>query len=135
MSVPLSVMIVQDEWDKASLLSLYLARSGFDTISFTQPLLALDHFKNIQRYCLILLDLSMDELNGMELSKEIRKYNSQVKILLITGYCKGDISHSIDFKKAKISDVIQKPVNLEKLGSRILRLCSKNKTVGGNSKI
>ncbi len=135
MSVPLSVMIVQDEWDKASLLSLYLARSGFDTISFTQPLLALDHFKNIQRYCLILLDLSMDELNGMELSKEIRKYNSQVKILLITGYCKGDISHSIDFKEAKISDVIQKPVNLEKLGSRILRLCSKNKTVGGNSKI
>src|SRR6188768_4565025 len=98
MSVPLSVMIVQDEWDKASLLSLYLARSDFDTISFTQPLLALDHFKNIQRYCLILLDLSMDELNGMELSKEIRKYNSQVKILLITGYCKGDISHSIDFK-------------------------------------
>ena len=135
MSVPLSVMIVQDEWDKASLLSLYLARSGFDTISFTQPLLALDHFKNIQRYCLILLDLSMDELNGMELSKEIRKYNSQVKILLIIGYCKGDISHSIDFKETKISDVIQKPVNLEKLGLRILRLCSKSKAVGGNSKI
>ena len=135
MSVPLSVMIVQDEWDKASLLSLYLARSGFDTISFTQPLLALDHFKNIQRYCLILLDLSMDELNGMELSKEIRKYNSQVKILLITGYCKGDISHSIDFKETKISDVIQKPVNLENLGPRILRLCPKSKSVGSNSKI
>ena len=135
MSLPLSVMIVEDEWDIARLLSLYLARSGFDTISFTQPLLALDHFKNIQRYCLILLDLSMDELNGVELSKEIRKYNSQVKILLITGYCKGDISHSIDFKEAKISDVIQKPVNLEKLGPRILRLRSKSKSVGGNSKI
>ena len=136
MSVPLSVMIVEDEWDIARLLSLYLARSGFDTISFTQPLLALDHFKKYsKRYCLILLDLSMDELNGMELSNEIRKYNSQVKILLITGYCKGDISHSIDFKETKISDVIQKPVNLEKLGPRILRLCSKSKTVGCNSKI
>ena len=67
----------------------------------------------------------MDDLSGMELSKEIRKYNSQVKILLITGYCKGDLSDSIDFKEAKISDVIQKPVNFEKLGPHILQLCEK----------
>ena len=129
-------MIVEDEWDIAHLFSLSLARSGFDTISFAEPLLALDHFKQYpRRYCLILLDMFMDDLNGMELSKEIRKYNSQVKILMITGYCKGDILHSIDFKEAKISDVILKPVNFEKLGPRILRLCSKNKVVGGNSKI
>ena len=126
MSVPISVMIVEDEWDIAYLFNLSLARSGFDTITFTEPLLALDHFKQYPgRYCLILLDMSMKDLNGMELSKEIRKYNSQVKILLITGYCKGDISHSIDFKGAKISDVIQKPVNLENLGSHILQLCQK----------
>ena len=69
----------------------------------------------------------MVDLNGMELSKELRKYHSQVKILLITGYCKGDISQSIDFKEAKISDVILKPVNFDKLRPRILQLCSKNK--------
>ena len=110
-------MIVEDEWDIAHLFSLSLARFGFDTISFTEPLLALDHFKQYpRRYCLILIDMFMNDLNGMELSKEIRKYNSQVKILLITGYCKGDISQSIDFKEAKISDVILKPVNFEKLG-------------------
>ncbi len=129
MSVPLSVMIVEDELDIAYLFSLCLERFGFNTISFTKPLLALDHFIQYPgRYCLILIDMSMVDLNGMELSKEIRKYNSQVKILLITGYCKGDISYSIDFKEAKISDVILKPVNFEKLGPRILRLCSKNKS-------
>jgi DNA-binding response OmpR family regulator len=130
MSVPISVMIVEDEWDIAHLFSLSLAQSGFDTITFTEPLLALDHFKQYPgRYCLILLDMFMKDLNGMELSKEIRKYNSQVKILLITGYCKGDISHSIDLKGAKISEVIQKPVNLENLGSRILQLCQKQSLV------
>ena len=46
-------MIVQDECDKASLLSLYLARSGFDTISFTQPLLTA---RSLQKYSDILLD-------------------------------------------------------------------------------
>ena len=126
MSIPLSVMIVEDEWDIAYLFSLSLARSGFDTITFTEPLLALDHIKQYpKRYCLILLDMFMKDLNGLELSKEIRKCNSQVKILLITGYCKGDLLDSIDFKGAKISDVILKPVNCEKLGPRIFQLCQK----------
>ena len=69
--------------------------------------------------------MGMVDLNGMELSKEIRKFNSRVKILLITGYCKADLSDSIDFKEAKISDVIQKPVNFEKLAAHILQLCEK----------
>ena len=124
--MPLSVMIVEDEWGIAHLFSLSLSRSGFDTISFAEPLLALDHFKQYPtRYCLILLDMFMKDLNGVELSNEIRKYNSQVKILLITGYCKGDLSDSIDFKEAKISDIIQKPVNFEKLATHILQLCQK----------
>ena len=74
----------------------------------------------------------MKDLNGMELSKEIRKYNSQVKILMVTGYCKGDLLDSIEFKDAKISDVILKPVNFEELGPRILQICSTNKVVGSS---
>ena len=45
MSQPLSVLIVDDEWDIAHLFSLHLVGSGFDAISFTEPLLALNHFK------------------------------------------------------------------------------------------
>jgi len=107
-------MIVEDDIDTGRLISLYLARSGFDTISFTEPLVALDHFKQYpRRYCLILLDMSMDDLSGIELSKALRKYNSQVKILLITGYSKEEISNGIEYNRAKISDVIQKPIELE----------------------
>jgi len=128
-------MIVEDESDIAYLFSLCLERFGFNTTSFTEPLLALDHFKQYpRRYCLILLDMFMNDLNGIELSKEIRKYDSHVKILLITGDCIGDISHSIDYKEAKISDVILKPVNFEKLGPHILQLCSRNKVVDNTSK-
>jgi DNA-binding NtrC family response regulator len=135
MSMPLSIMIVEDEWDIAHLFSLSLARSGFDTITFTEPLLALGHFKQYsKRYCLILLDMFMKDLNGMDLSKEIRIHNSQVKIVMITGYCKGDLSNSIYFKEAEISEVLQKPVDLDKLGPHLLQLLSKNKAVTSNSK-
>lgn len=135
MSVPLSVMIVEDGWDIVRLLSLYLARSGFDTISFTQPLLSLDHFKKYsKRYCLILLDSSMDELNGMELSKEIRKYNSQVKILLITGYCKGDMS-LVSTLKSKNLWCNSKGRKLGEIGASHTSTMFQKKAVGGNSKI
>lgn len=86
MSVPLSVKIVENELDIAHLFSLCLERFGFNTISFTEPLLSLYHFKQgPRRYCLILVDMIMVSLNRLELAKEIRKYNSDVKILLTTG--------------------------------------------------
>lgn len=53
---------------------------------------------------MILVDMIMVSLDGLELAKEIRKYNSHVKILLITGDCKGDLLDSTDFKRAQISE-------------------------------
>ena len=67
----------------------------------------------------------MPYLNGMELAKEIRKFNSQVKILLITGWLIEDVLDSIGFKEAKISAVLRKPVDLENFGPRIVQLCSR----------
>ena len=119
-------MIVEDEWDVARLLELYVASSGLDSILFTDPLLALEHYKqNSKRYVLIVMDWSMPYLNGMELAKEIRKFNSQVKILLITGWLIEDVLDSIGFKEAKISAVLRKPVDLENFGPRIVQLCSR----------
>ena len=74
MSAHASIMIVEDEWDVARLLELYAASSGLDSILFTDPLLALDHYRqNSMRYALIVVDWSMPYLSGVDLAKEIRK--------------------------------------------------------------
>ena len=69
---------------------------------------------------MVLVDLIMNKLNGMELAKEIRKYNSQVKILLITGCLTPDLLNDNDFKEAGFSEVIQKPIDLENLEARVI---------------
>jgi len=126
MFTPVTIMIVEDEWDVARLLGMYVTSSGFDSILFTEPLLALDHYKqNSKKYGLIVVDWSMPGLNGMELAKEIRKFNSKVKILLITGWLVEDVLDSTGFKEAKISAVLRKPIDLESFGTRIVQLCSK----------
>ena len=129
MSAHASIMIVEDEWDVARLLELYAASSGLDSILFTDPLLALDHYRqNSMRYALIVVDWSMPDLNGVELAGEIRKFNSQVKILLITGWLIEDVVNNLGFKEAKISAVLRKPIDLENFGSRLVQLCSREES-------
>ena len=125
MSTPLSIMIVEDQQDITHLYRLHLARLGIDSIIFANPLIALDHFqRNHGRYALILLDLTLPTMNGLELAKRMRKINSKVHILLITGYPVKDMVYDDDFREAKISQVLQKPIRFEDLGPRIIKLCA-----------
>ena len=120
-------MIVEDEWDIAHLLGLYATSSGLDSILFTEPLLALDHYRqNSKRYALIVVDWSMPDLNGVELAGAMRKFNSQVKILLITGWLIEDVVNNLGFKDAKISAVLRKPIDLDYFGARLAQLCSRD---------
>jgi DNA-binding response OmpR family regulator len=125
MPLPLSVMIVDDDWDTTYLFKLYLARLGFDSITFTDPNSALAHFQqNPGRYRLVLLDWSMPRLDGLALAKMMRKYNTQVKILFITAYFIQDLIEKHDLMQAQITDVMLKPIWPKDLGVRIEQLHS-----------
>ena len=125
MSTPLSIIIVEDEEDLSYLFKLYLARFEIDSIIFANPLLALDQYEqNHDRYALALLDWELPFMNGLELAKRIRKVNSEVLILLITGYYIKDILVEDEFREAKITEVLLKPIDLNDLGPHIIKLCS-----------
>lgn len=118
-------MIVENDRDLTRIYSLYFARLGIDSIVFANPLVALDHFHQFHgRYAVVLLDWSLPGMNGVELAKRIRKYDSKVKIVLLTGYHIKDFLRDENFKGLKVSDVMSKPVYMEDLGSRIVRLCT-----------
>jgi len=118
-------MIVEDQQDITYLYRLHLERLGIDSISFDNPLIALDHYQqNHGRYALILLDWTLPMMNGLELAKRIRKINSKVHILLISGYPVKEMVHDDEFREAEISEVLQKPVRFEDLGPRIIKLCT-----------
>ena len=108
---PASVMVVDDEKDQTFLFSLFLARFGFDSITFNDPLVALKHYGQYnKRYSLVLVDWKMPKIDGLGLARKIREHNSRVKIILITAYFIGDIFAKDEFKEVKIADVIQKPI-------------------------
>jgi response regulator RpfG family c-di-GMP phosphodiesterase len=79
------VSIVDDELDITVLFSEVLQTIGETSIStFTDPILALEHFTiNKANYVLVISDLKMLGLNGMELLKKVKKLNPSVRTIPI----------------------------------------------------
>ena len=65
----------------------------------------------------------MPNLDGIQLAKKIREYNTTVKILLITGHFVEESIRKEVFQEASILDVIEKPFRLKDLEPRIEELC------------
>ncbi len=124
MSTPPSMMVVDDEEELANLSRTFLERSGFNSVSFTNPLSAPDHFnQNHNKYSVVMTDWKMPNLNGIQIAKKIREYSTTVKYLLITGHFADTSFRKEVFQEAHILDVIEKPLKLKELGPRIEELC------------
>ncbi len=109
-------MVVDDDEELASLFKRLLEGNGFSSVSFNDPILALKHFKDDPHgYWLVIADLKMPNLNGIDLAKNIRNISPSVKILLITGFFDDEYLNKPDFKAARISEVLHKPVKLGEL--------------------
>ena len=129
MSLPPAVMVVDDDEELARLFRRLLEWSGFDSVHFTDPRLALKHFESDpQRYWLVITDLKMPILNGIDLAKRIRNNSSSAKILLITGFFDDEYLNGDEFKTARISRVLHKPVKLKELLRYVHELCYSNVT-------
>ena len=86
---------------------------SLDAISFTNSLLAFEYFKDDpNKFSLVITDLRMPGICGLELAKNIRELNDLVNIFLITAFDISDLEGSEAYQSAKIDKVIQKPIKL-----------------------
>ena len=82
-----SIIVVDDEIELATLFKTFLNQQGFNTISFVDPVLALEYFKETSdKHSLIITDLRMPGLNGLELAKKVRELNTNIRIFLMTAF-------------------------------------------------
>jgi CheY-like chemotaxis protein len=77
------ILVVDDEYDICMVYQMVLEDAGYQCISYTDPIKALQQFRP-NYYDLILLDIKMPVLNGFELCKKIIKLDRTVHIVFIT---------------------------------------------------
>ncbi len=79
------IIIVDDDQGILDSLSSVLNRQGYLTTQITNPLEAIERVKN-EHFDLMVLDYLMSPIHGDTVVEEIRKFNSELYILLLTGY-------------------------------------------------
>jgi DNA-binding response OmpR family regulator len=107
-----SILIVDDDVDTCASVSDILGDLGYRTdIAHNGP----DALKLIQRshYDVALLDLKMPGMDGLTLYREIKKLRSETVAFLVTAFAGGDTVDAA--RRAGVSDILPKPVNLPKL--------------------
>jgi DNA-binding NtrC family response regulator len=113
------VSIVDDELDITRLFQDAISGkvNGISVVSFTNPLTALEHFKdNKEAYVLVISDLRMPELNGLDLLKSVKNLNANVRTILTTAYEVDEDKKIEEYTKKGIIDLLlAKPVTIKRL--------------------
>ena len=79
------ILAVDDEIGIIDSLSIFLKRSGYSFTGVTNPLDAIDKIKT-EHFDILLLDFIMTPLHGDQVVEEIRKFDKEIYILLLTGH-------------------------------------------------
>ncbi len=79
------ILAVDDEIGIIDSLSIFLKRSGYSFTGITNPREAIERLKS-EHFDLLLLDFIMTPLHGDQVVEEIRKFNKELYILLLTGH-------------------------------------------------
>ena len=124
------VMVVDDEEPMLKMLKMGLGRAGYNCITACggEDALGMMTAVNVD---VVITDIRMPGMDGVELTQSIReRYESDV--IVMTGFAK-----DFNYEKAVIqgaSDFIQKPVSIEELDLRILRVLRERKILAERKK-
>ena len=110
------ILIIEDEQRVAELLKRGLEESGYQVVVAFDGMMGLRIFKS-NTFHLIISDIILPKLDGFELSKEIRKINPAIPILMLTAL--GSTDDKLEGFDAGADDYIVKPFDFRELNARI----------------
>jgi DNA-binding NtrC family response regulator len=117
------VAVIDDDIDITTLFHDILCENVLEAcvFAFNEPIEALKHFmENHSNYALVISDLRMSSLNGLELLKKVKKVNPNVRTILMSGYNFDEDPTYLEYMKDGIIDnIIEKPVTIERLCQKV----------------
>jgi DNA-binding NtrC family response regulator len=122
------LLVVDDDSDIVQVLKLGLLKNRFLVNAFTNPEEALQSFKsNAETYCLMLSDIRMPGLSGIQLARNVKEVNPNVKTVLMTSFEIRDSEFSKVFPSTHVDGFVQKPIGIRDLADKILSIIGETK--------
>jgi two-component system, cell cycle response regulator CpdR len=116
-----NLLLVYDDSGIAYALKQGLLKNRFLVTAFTSPEKALQNFQsNSEDYCLMLSDIRMPGISGIQLARKVKEINPKVKVVLMTSFEIKDNEFSKVFPSTQVDGFIQKPFRIKDLTNKIL---------------
>ena len=123
---PRHLLVVDDDPAVCQLMSAQLAEPlGYEVVTETDARKVLDLLREGE-FDIVLVDLVMPELSGLELIDRIRQHFNVLPILVVTGY--GSAEMTVDAMRRGATDFVTKPVDCPLLDLRIRSACALEQT-------
>jgi len=125
-SKPLKILLVEDNSVNAEIAARFLKKLGHNSITASNGKEALT-FLTKKKYDLVLMDVEMPVMNGIEATKRIRNKevgieNSEIPVIAMTAHALNDFRE--ECIKSGMNDFISKPVNFYEMGIVLKNYCS-----------
>ena len=116
------ILVIDDDEDILNLFSDFLKKEGYGVTSFLDPLKALEEIhRRPQRYSIIITDVRMPGISGIELIRRICKVNHDIKVIIISAFeLNGE-----DLRNIRYDNFVEKPVHMHYLAQTIERILKK----------
>lgn len=121
------ILIVDDDYDIASLINISLKKAGFIASVFTEPLAALEEFAlHPADYNLVISDIMMSGIDGYQLAQQIKKIKPDVKILLTSAFEYDDRYYTTGLPRLDLAGFIEKPISMSELLTVVFTVLDNN---------
>lgn len=116
------ILVIDDDEDILNLFSDFLKKEGYGVTSFLDPLKALEEIhRRPQRYSIIITDVRMPGISGIELIRRICKINHDIKVIIISAF---ELNGN-DLSNIRYDNFVEKPVHMHYLAQTIERILKK----------
>ena len=115
--IPARVLIVDDEKDFVEMFSLRLRESGQKVVTAYSGRECLETLAEREHIDVVVLDIKMPGMNGIETLREIKKHHPIVEVILLTGH--GAVDTAVEGMKLGAYDYVIKPADFEDFKSKL----------------
>src|ERR1700726_158939 len=113
------ILLAEDDNDMRRFLGKALQNAGFDVASFDNGLAAYQRLRE-EPFELLLTDIVMPEMDGIELARRATELDPDIKVMFITGFAAG--APNTDNKAPPQAKILSKPFHLKDLVNEVQRL-------------